>query len=85
MIGAEHPTHGEVVTCESVAALVLHLRRLGPGIPPVRLSGHGGPGPFALCGSVIAWDTQRPATERCVTCRTCRLLAGWPEFMEPRP
>jgi hypothetical protein len=70
----------EMVTCETVAAIVVHVRRLGPGIPPIRLSGHS-TRPFALCGSPIDWDTQIPATEPCVTCRSCRKVAGWPEFL----
>jgi hypothetical protein len=77
-----HPTLGRLVTCETTAAIVHHVRRVGPGLPPIRLSGHAGPGPFALCGAAIAWDSEVPAVEWCVTCRSCRKVAGWPEFME---
>lgn len=71
-----------MVTCETVAAIVVHVRRLGPGIAPVRLSGHSSPRPFALCGSPVDWDTQNPVNDRTVTCRSCRKAAGFPEWID---
>jgi hypothetical protein len=76
---------GDLVTCETVAAIVVHVRRLGPGSPPIRLSGHTSPRPFAMCGSPIDWDTQIPATEAHVSCRSCRKAIGWPEWLAGQP
>jgi len=72
----------EFVTCETVNAIVVHVRRVSALTQPVRLSGHPSPSPFAMCGTPIAWDTQIPASEKCVTCRSCRKAMGWPEWMD---
>lgn len=58
----------EFVTCESVASIVLHVRRIGDR--PVHLGGHVSPRPLALCQSMVAWDTKRPVST--VGCRDCR-------------
>lgn len=55
-----------LITCESVAAITLHLRDAST-IPP-NYSGHH-PRPKALCGSEIAWDTKIPASM--ARCRAC--------------
>lgn len=59
-----------LVTCETVAAIVLHVRRVTD--TPVRLSGHSGMRPLALCGSAIDWDTEIPVSAENATCRGCR-------------
>lgn len=68
-----------LVTCETVAAIVLHVRRVTD--VPVRLGGHTAPRPLALCGSPVDWDTQIPvasvtapsdATRAVRPCRGCR-------------
>lgn len=73
----------DVVACESAAAIVYHLRRIGDGYAPIRDGGHW-PRPSALCGAEIAWDTHVPPTERSITCRACRVAMGWPEMMVRR-
>ncbi len=73
--------HDDLVSCETVAAIVLHARRIGPRLKGVAYGGHTDPRPLALCGAAIDWDTTRPATEACVTCRSCRIAAGWSEWM----
>lgn len=63
-----------VFTCESVAAIVVHLREPGPkGF----CSGGGADTP-ALCGAKVAWDTRIPF--EAVTCRRCRVVVGLPEY-----
>lgn len=57
----------DLVTCETVAALVLHARRIANH--SVQLGGHDTPRPLALCGAPIYWDTQRPVSD--VHCRLC--------------
>lgn len=64
----KEPTIGELVTCETVAAIVLHVRRIADR--GVRLSGHVSPRPLALCGEPVYWDTQRPVAA--VSCRRCK-------------
>jgi hypothetical protein len=66
------PGPGELVTCETVAAVALHARRITDR--DVKLGGHAWPKPVALCGRVMDWDTMRPATALCVTCRTCKAI-----------
>ena len=56
-----------LVACESVAAIVVHLR--DDALAPVRLSGHPFPRPRALCDAEVAWDTQLPTNS--ATCRKC--------------
>jgi len=69
----KEPKYGGLVTCETVAAIVLHARRITNR--GVRLSGHVEPRPLALCGSPVDWDTQRPVSA--VHCRSClAALAG---------
>lgn len=54
-------------TCETIAAVVLHIRRVGDR--PVHLGGHVTPKPFALCGSPVGWDCQSPiSAATCVRC-----------------
>ena len=55
------------VTCESVAAIIVHLR--DAAFVPIRLSGHSFPRPRALCDAEIAWDTRLPVSA--ASCRTC--------------
>ncbi len=58
----------ELVTCESLAAIVVHARKIG--IVPINLSGHKPTQqPKALCNVKVALDTRRPLTA--VTCATC--------------
>jgi hypothetical protein len=70
----------EFVTCETVAAIVLHVRRV-TAAAPIPLGGHTAPRPRALCGAPVDWDTQIPVASiaaepddnRAVRpCRTCR-------------
>lgn len=63
-------TAAQLVTCETVAAVVLHARRVAD--IPVRLSGHSPLRPLALCGRPVDWDTEIPVSVRAVTCRNCR-------------
>lgn len=56
-----------MTTCDSLAAIVVHARELGP-------KGHcysGGADTRALCGADVSWDCQLPSLS-CVTCRTCK-------------
>jgi hypothetical protein len=54
------------VTCESVAAVTLHIRETTD--TPVNYSGFARR-PKALCDAVIAWDTQIPVSAaRCMPC-----------------
>lgn len=64
------PTVGELVTCETVAAIVVHARRIVES--EVRLSGHTAPRPLALCGSPVDWDTMIPVAG--TSCRWCKAL-----------
>lgn len=64
------PAAGQLVACETVAAVVLHVRRIVDR--GVRLSGHVAPRPLALCGTPIAWDTRLPVSA--VTCRRCEAV-----------
>ncbi len=57
----------DYVTCETVAAIVVHIRRASDA--PVRLNGHTSPRPTSLCGMEVAWDTQIPVSS--ATCRKC--------------
>lgn len=59
-----------LVICETVAAIVLHVRRVTP-TSPIRLGGHSTK-PLALCGSRVDWDTECPVSLINVTCRDCR-------------
>jgi hypothetical protein len=63
----KEPQRGELITCETVAAIVLHARHIVDR--DVRLNGHRSPKPLALCGSPVDWDTQRPVSA--VHCRSC--------------
>lgn len=69
----------DMVVCETVAAITPHLRRVGRGLPPIRLGGHPDPRPFALCGTPIAWDTELPIDA--ARCSRCLRVAGrvWAE------
>lgn len=69
------------VTCETAAAVVYHLRRIGEGCAPVSYSGYN-PRPPTLCGRSAAWDSRVPPTPRSINCRACRIAMGWPEMME---
>jgi len=55
------------IVCESTAAIVAHVRRIGDVAP--NYGGHV-VRPLALCGAPIAWDTKLPLAA--TTCRTCR-------------
>lgn len=72
----------EYVACETVAAIVHHVRRVDAE-HPVKRGGHW-PKPRAMCGREVDWDTQVPPTEKCISCRNCRKAMGWPEMMERR-
>ena len=58
----------EFVTCESVASIVIHVRKLTTDHPK-SLGGHAMPAPMSLCGMKMAWDC-RSKTEA-ATCRDC--------------
>jgi hypothetical protein len=65
----QEPKVGDLVTCETVAAIVLHVRRVvDRGFRP---SGHVTPRPLALCGSPVDWDTKQPVES--TSCHSCRL------------
>lgn len=66
----KEPGVGELVTCETIAAIVLHVRRITDR--GVKLGGHVDPKPQALCGRYVDWDTQRPVIAECITCRNCK-------------
>jgi len=78
-----NPSLEGIVACESTVAVVLHARLVTPEMP-VRLGGHVSPRPRALCDTEVWWDTQRPVTNRTITCRSCRVAIGWSERMEVR-
>ena len=61
----------DLTTCESSAAITIHLRDLV--LVPANYQGHPRPGPEALCGSEIAWDTKSPI--QFARCNACRKLA----------
>jgi hypothetical protein len=71
----------DLVVCESVAAITTHLRVITPEVP-VNLHGHH-PRLPALCGTLVAWDTQIPV--RMGRCRDCRHLAGLPVGLDGPP
>jgi len=56
-----------LLTCETFAALVIHLRNAGDGtayyngVPP---------GTVSLCGATIGWDVKSELDE--ATCTVCR-------------
>lgn len=55
------------ITCESTAAITLHVR-IVLGTTPANYSGHS-PRIKALCGGVVAWDTKLPiGAARCTKC-----------------
>jgi len=56
----------KLITCESVAAITLHLRDASIIAP--NYSGHH-PRPKALCDAEIAWDTKIPTSM--ARCRAC--------------
>lgn len=80
MTDRESPTP-EFVACETVACIVHHVRRIGD--TPVNPNGHW-PKPLAMCGTPVNWDTKVPPTEKCISCRGCRVAMGWPEMMATR-
>lgn len=66
---ASEPNPGDLITCETFAAIVVHIRRVGLSGP------HYGGGTAehmgqTLCGVVPSWDTRIPVTA--ATCRGCR-------------
>lgn len=52
-------------TCETLAAIVVHVRQLGPK----GLCYSGGADTKTLCGAEASWDSRIPIEG--VTCRTC--------------
>lgn len=66
------PKPVEYVTCETSAAIVVHIREIGE--TPIKLGGHW-PKPKALCDAEISWDMQTVATKFLManaTCSICR-------------
>lgn len=63
------PGHDVLVVCETLAAIVLHLRLVGDG--EINYNGRDA---YAetLCGSDVGWDTKDDPTE--VTCRECQTI-----------
>lgn len=57
----------DFVTCESVAAIVVHIREIVER--GINIHGHARPRPKALCGAEVAWDTRIPLAG--ATCRKC--------------
>jgi len=57
-----------LVVCETVAAIVTHLRELQPGEEPC-YSGRRRADAKTLCGMTVGWDTRIPVGEE--TCRRC--------------
>ncbi len=57
-----------VISCESVAAIVVHIRIVGSVEP--NYSGHSPYRPPTLCGAEAAWDTK--SSVKYATCRSCR-------------
>lgn len=66
------PARGEIVTCETIAAIAVHASRIVDR--DVHLAGHRTPRPLALCGLPVDWDTMIPVTAACVSCRRCKAL-----------
>jgi hypothetical protein len=62
----------DFIVCETVAAIVTHIRQLTPN-HPANYSGHKPPRPLALCGSAIAWDMKLPLDT--ATCSMCLRVA----------
>jgi hypothetical protein len=56
----------KLVTCESVAAITLHVRDTTQ--VPISYSGFA-KRPQALCGAEVAWDTRIPVSN--TRCREC--------------
>lgn len=75
-----HPTLGQIITCETTAAIIYHLRVVDyVNAPPF---GNWRWGAIkTLCGKDAAWDRSTPPTERCINCMPCRVAAGWRERM----
>ena len=74
---AAQPSADLLVVCETVAAVVPHLR-IVTAESPIKLGGHH-PAPKTLCGRDAGWDTQLPLTSaRCTTCLSerAKLQAG---------
>lgn len=61
---------GDLITCESAACVVVHIRRLGEKGPCYG----GGADTLALCHTRVAWDTHLLVSD--ATCRGCRKVAG---------
>lgn len=55
-------------TCETIAAIVVHIRELRDGEDPF-YSGIREPSRGTLCGEKHAWDNRIPLSR--ATCRTC--------------
>lgn len=64
-----------LVVCESVAAIVFHLRTYEDP-SELKFGGHAPPRPLSLCEREIAWDTKIPVRYTAVTCKTCRERSG---------
>jgi hypothetical protein len=58
-----------LVTCETTAAISLHLRKLEPNEEPC-YSGRKNPRATTLCGRPVGWDTRIDPTQ--ATCNACR-------------
>ncbi len=65
------PCPSRIVVCETVAAIVLHLREVGEG--KVNYSGRDAYA-LTLCCVPVGWDTKHEVSE--ATCRTCIACAG---------
>lgn len=68
------------VVCESVAAIVTHLREVTKE-HPISLSGHSFPRPRSLCDREMAWDTRLPISS--ARCRDCREASGITDWEKP--
>lgn len=64
-------TPGSLITCETMAAIVVHIRNLTETGPHYG----GGADTHALCGAPVKWDMKIPVSA--ATCKGClRILKG---------
>lgn len=59
---------GDLILCETVVAITVHARRLGPKGPQLL----GGYDTDTLCGVQPGWDIQTPFRSEHLRCKGCR-------------
>ena len=68
--------NANLIACETVAAITIHLRPLGDAGPKYG----GGADTLALCGAKVSWDLQCDTEQaRCQTCRKAAGMSLYPE------